>query len=36
VLVILFYITVRDVALTLVFAAALPISGIAATELLKK
>ena len=36
ILVIVFYLVVRDIPLTLIFAAALPLSGIAATELLKK
>ena len=36
ILVVVFYAVVRDIALTLIFAATLPLSGIAATELLKK
>jgi hypothetical protein len=36
ILVVVFYAVVHDIALTLIFAATLPLSGIAATELLKK
>ncbi|HEX6890762.1 MAG TPA: hypothetical protein VF141_08715, partial [Chryseolinea sp.] len=36
VLVLIFYAVVRDIPLTLIFAAILPLSGVAATELLKK
>ncbi|HMG91399.1 MAG TPA: 1-acyl-sn-glycerol-3-phosphate acyltransferase [Chryseolinea sp.] len=36
ILVLIFYAVARDIPLTLIFAATLPLSGIAATELLKK
>jgi 1-acyl-sn-glycerol-3-phosphate acyltransferase len=36
ILVLIFYVFVRDITLTLIFAATLPLSGIAATELLKR
>jgi len=36
ILVLIFYIIVRDIPSTLIFAATLPLSGVAATELLKK
>jgi 1-acyl-sn-glycerol-3-phosphate acyltransferase len=36
ILVLIFYAVVQDIPLTLIFAATLPLSGIAATELLKK